>query len=97
MSHPDQSRPHEHEEVEKSKLRTAHAEHTETHAGPHDPKEINPKMSSDIAYWSKEFGITGAQLHEAIRVHGTTSRRSAPPSPSTKPAKTGGPRLTVPG
>jgi hypothetical protein len=28
-------------------------------------------MSSDIAYWSKEFGITGAQLHEAIRVHGT--------------------------
>ena len=39
--------------------------------GPHDPKEINPKMSSDIAYWSKEFGVTGDQLHAAIRTHGT--------------------------
>jgi len=34
-------------------------------------KEINPKMASDIAYWSKEFGVTGPQLHEAIRSHGT--------------------------
>ena len=41
------------------------------HKGPHDPKEINPKMASDIAYWSKEFGVTGQILHEAIRVHGT--------------------------
>jgi hypothetical protein len=39
--------------------------------GPHDPKEINPKMSSDIAYWSHEFGIDGTKLHELIRVHGT--------------------------
>jgi Protein of unknown function (DUF3606) len=38
---------------------------------PHDPKEINPKMSSDIAYWSHEFGIDGTRLHELIRVHGT--------------------------
>ena len=71
MSHPDHPKPHEHEEVEKSKLRAAHPEHTEPQAGPHDPKEINPKMSSDIAYWSKEFGITGTELHEAIRIHGT--------------------------
>ena len=51
---------------------TAHAVH-EDHAakGPHDPKEINPKMSSDIAYWSKEFGVTGDKLHEAMRSHGT--------------------------
>jgi hypothetical protein len=28
-------------------------------------------MSSDIAYWSKEFGVTGDKLHEAIRAHGT--------------------------
>ncbi len=28
-------------------------------------------MASDIAYWSKEFGVTGAQLHEVIRSHGT--------------------------
>jgi hypothetical protein len=38
---------------------------------PHDPKEINPKIASDIAYWAKEFGVSGEQLHEAIRVHGT--------------------------
>ena len=50
----------------------AHPLH-EDHAakGPHDPREINPKMSSDIAYWSREFGVTGDQLHEAIRSHGT--------------------------
>lgn len=38
---------------------------------PHDPKEINPKMASDVAYWSKEFGVSGEKLHEAIRTHGT--------------------------
>ena len=45
-----------------------HADHT----GPHDPKEINPKMASDIAYWSKEFHVSGDLLHEAIRTHGTS-------------------------
>ena len=44
-----------------------HEEHTK---GPHDPKVINPKLSSDIAYWSKEFGVSGDALHEAIRSHG---------------------------
>jgi hypothetical protein len=39
--------------------------------GPHDPKEINPKLASDIHYWSQKFGVTGQILHEAIRVHGT--------------------------
>lgn len=49
-----------------------HALHEEPAAkGPHDPKEINPKMASDIAYWSKEFGITGDQLHNLIHTHGT--------------------------
>ena len=49
-----------------------HAPHEEPAAkGPHDPKEINPKMTSDIAYWSKEFDVTGEKLHEAIRSHGT--------------------------
>ena len=33
--------------------------------------EINPKVASDIHYWSQQFGVTGDQLHEAIRVHGT--------------------------
>jgi len=39
--------------------------------GPHDPKEINPKLASDIHYWAEELRVTGQQLHEAIRVHGT--------------------------
>jgi hypothetical protein len=39
--------------------------------GPHDPNEINPKLASDIQYWATEFHVTGQQLHEAIRVHGT--------------------------
>jgi uncharacterized protein DUF3606 len=53
------------------KAHEPHAIHEEHAKGPHDPKEINPKMASDIAYWSKEFGVTGDQLHEAIRSHGT--------------------------
>jgi hypothetical protein len=40
-------------------------------SGPHDPNEINPKLASDIHYWSGELHVTGQQLHEAIRVHGT--------------------------
>ena len=39
--------------------------------GPHDPDQINPKLTSDIHYWSEELNVTGQQLHEAIRVHGT--------------------------
>jgi hypothetical protein len=52
---------------------TAKLEHQveENPNGPHDPDEINPKMASDIHYWSKELGVTGQMLHEAIRVHGT--------------------------
>jgi hypothetical protein len=53
------------------KVHEPHAVQEEHVKGPHDPKEINPKMASDIAYWSKEFGVTGDQLHEAIRSHGT--------------------------
>ncbi len=39
--------------------------------GPSDLNEINPKVASDVAYWSKEFGVSGEALHEAVRVHGT--------------------------
>ena len=40
--------------------------------GPSDPNEINPKVASDVAYWSKEFGVTGEALHEGgCGVHGT--------------------------
>jgi len=39
--------------------------------GPHNPNEINPKLASDIHYWAEELHVTGQQLHEAIRVHGT--------------------------
>ena len=62
----------EHEHTQTSKEHTAHAPHEEAETkGPHDPKIINPKMTSDIAYWAKEFGVTGDALHEAIRSHGT--------------------------
>ncbi|MDE1154591.1 MAG: DUF3606 domain-containing protein [Acidobacteriaceae bacterium] len=60
---------HEHEQ--KSKSHQPHAVHEEHHAGPHDLKEINPKLASDIAYWSHEFGVSGDKLHDLIRVHGT--------------------------
>jgi hypothetical protein len=54
------------------KAHEAHAIHEDHGAkGPNDLKHINPKMASDIAYWSQHFGVTGAQLHEAIRSHGT--------------------------
>ncbi len=51
----------------------AKLEHQEepTPNGPHDPHEINPKLTSDIHYWAQHFGVTGQLLHEAIRVHGT--------------------------
>ncbi len=38
--------------------------------GPSDEKEINPKVASDIHYWSGHFGVSGEVLHEALRVHG---------------------------
>ncbi|MFC6645963.1 DUF3606 domain-containing protein [Granulicella cerasi] len=60
---------HEHEQ--KSKEHQPQAVHEEQHKGPHDPKEINPKLASDIAYWSHEFGVSGDKLHELVRVHGT--------------------------
>jgi hypothetical protein len=59
------------EHEQKSKQHEPHAAHEEHTKGPHDPKEINPKISSDIAYWSKEFNVTSQELHEAIRSHGT--------------------------
>ena len=68
MSHPDHPKPHQ---VEKSKLRQPHAEHVEETLSPHDLKIINPKLASDIRYWTKEFNVTGDQLREAIRTHGT--------------------------
>jgi hypothetical protein len=49
------------------------------HKGPHieaphdrsaDP-HVNPKMTSDIAYWAAELHTTGQELHRAIEAHGT--------------------------
>jgi Protein of unknown function (DUF3606) len=53
------------------KAHEPHALHEDHAKGPRDPKEINPKVSSDITYWSKEFGVTGDELHEAIGYHRT--------------------------
>jgi hypothetical protein len=41
------------------------------HQVPSSETEINPKLASDIHYWTREFKVTGQVLHEAIRVHGT--------------------------
>jgi hypothetical protein len=65
------SRHDSNEHEQKSKEVQPHTIHEDHLKGPHDPKEINPKMASDIAYWAKEFHVTGDQLHEAIRAHGT--------------------------
>ena len=59
------------EHHEAPKAHEPHAPHEDHSAGPHDPKEINPKISSDMAYWAHQFGVTTQVLHEAIRVHGT--------------------------
>jgi hypothetical protein len=41
------------------------------HKVPSSETEINPKLASDIHYWTQELKTTGQLLHEAIRVHGT--------------------------
>ncbi len=41
------------------------------HKVPSSETEINPKLASDIHYWTKELDVTGQILHEAIRTHGT--------------------------
>ncbi len=53
------------------KAHEPHAAHEEHSKGPHDPNEINPKISSDMAYWAHEFNVTTQVLHETIRSHGT--------------------------
>jgi hypothetical protein len=57
-----------HDEPKAHEPHTPHEEHSK---GPHDPNVINPKISSDMAYWAHEFGVTTQVLHEAIRSHGT--------------------------
>ena len=59
------------EHEQKSKEPEPHAPHEDHSKGPHDPHTINPKISSDKAYWAHEFNVTTQVLHEAIRVHGT--------------------------
>jgi hypothetical protein len=62
---------HHDPEKEVAKGHEPHALHVEHTKGPHDPNEINPKISSDIAYWAHEFKVTSQQLHDAIDAHGT--------------------------
>jgi len=51
------------EHHEAPKAHEAHSIHEEHAKGPHDPKVINPKMASDVAYWSKALGVSGDKLH----------------------------------
>ena len=53
------------------KAHEPHAPHEEHSKGPSSQTEINPKISSDIAYWAKELHVTSQVLHETIRSHGT--------------------------
>lgn len=46
-----------------------------TPTAPHDPDHINPKLASDIRYWSAQLGVSGQVLHEAVRVHGTSVQK----------------------
>ena len=39
---------------------------------PHDRSRINLSQSWEIAYWTKEFGVTEAKLKELIKKHGTS-------------------------
>ncbi len=41
------------------------------HKVPSSETEINPKLASDVHYWTQKLKTTGQVLHEAIRVHGT--------------------------
>ena len=50
-------------------------QHSSESKGPHDPNEINPKLTSDTHYWAEHFDVTGQELHEAIRVHGTDPKK----------------------
>lgn len=61
---------HDQAHEQKSKEHAPHALHEDHLKGPHDPKEINPKLASDIAYWSQESGVSG-KLPDAIHSHGT--------------------------
>lgn len=38
--------------------------------GPQDYDRINVNVEADVAYWSREFGVTTAQLAEAIEAVG---------------------------
>lgn len=53
------------------KAHEPHAAHEDHSKGPSSQTEINPKVSSDIAYWAHELHVTSQVLHETIRVHGT--------------------------
>ena len=61
--HSSHANPTEHPKIE-------HQSHEHPAKGPQDLMLINVKLASDIAYWSKEFDITGERLHEVIRTHG---------------------------
>jgi hypothetical protein len=52
----------------------APVEHPPTEHGhkvPSSETHINPKLASDIHYWTREWKVSGQMLHEAMRVHGT--------------------------
>jgi hypothetical protein len=69
------------------KVHEPHTIHEEHAKGPHDLKEINPKMTSDIAYWSKSLVSAATSSTKRSALTERTWKKSAPPFTPTKPAR----------
>ena len=75
------------------KTHEPHAPHQEHIKGPHDPKEINPKMASDIAYWSTSLVLPAISSMKRSAPMEHMSRKSVPRFTPTKSAENPWPRL----
>lgn len=48
-----------------------------TKRGPQDPSRINTNEDWELAYWSKKFGVSPAQLKAAVDKVGPSAQRVA--------------------
>nr|WP_257386362.1 DUF3606 domain-containing protein [Tahibacter caeni] len=45
------------------------------HSGPPDPSLINLNQAHEVRYWTKELGVTEAQLRAAVREVGHSTSK----------------------
>jgi hypothetical protein len=64
-----------------------HALHEDHAKGPHHPKEINPKMASDIAYCQKSSASLATNCTKPFAATEPTWKKFALPFTPTKPVK----------